>query len=76
MHWTFEQLEAANGKYLCFSKSESTCLLQKSGTGWKIGVSKKAISTEVALQFLNHQQATLTSKDERLPVKVLTIASC
>lgn len=68
MDWTTEQLEAANGKYLLFPESKSARLLQKSGGGWKIGVARKAISTKVALQFLNYQQATLANEKERIHV--------
>ena len=62
MHWTLERLEEANGKYLFFTKSQRCCLLQKSSMGWKIGDSRQATSTRVALQMLNYQQATLAFK--------------
>ena len=68
MHWTVQQLEAADGKYLLFPESKSARLLRKSGRGWKIGVARKAISTQVALQFLNYQQVTLALEDENIHI--------
>lgn len=61
-HWTTELLEAADGKYLYFPASKSTRLLRKSGRGWKIGVAKQAITSSVALQFLDYQKATLANE--------------
>jgi len=68
MHWTSERLEAADGKYLTFPTTKSARLLRKSGGGWKIGVARKAISTQVALQFLNYQQVTLAIEDESIHI--------
>ncbi len=68
MRWTAAQLESANGKHLYFPDRKTALLLQKCGTGWKIGVARKAISTQVALQFLNYQQATLAIEDEPIHV--------
>jgi len=62
MHWTTQQLEAANRKYLLFPESKSARLLRQSGTGWKIGDARKAASTQVVLQILSHQQVTLASE--------------
>jgi len=68
MHWTVQQLEAADGKYLLFPESKRARLLRKSGGGWKIGVARKAISTKVALQFLNYQQVVLALEDESIHI--------
>jgi len=68
MHWTVQQLEAAAGKYLFFPENKSARLLRKSGGGWKIGVARKAVSTKVALQFLNYQQVTLAVENESIHV--------
>jgi len=68
MHWTVQQLEAAAEKYLFFPDSKSARLVRKAGRGWKIGVARKAISTQVALQFLNYQQVTLPIEDESIHI--------
>ncbi|CAA9371915.1 hypothetical protein AVDCRST_MAG94-4229 [uncultured Leptolyngbya sp.] len=50
MRWKAQQLESAKGKYLYFPNRKTTCLLQKSGTGWKIGV---ALNEQYSLLSLN-----------------------
>lgn len=68
MDWTTERLEAADGKYLYFPTTKTARLLRKSGRGWKIGVAREAVSTQVALQFLNYHQVTLATEDERIHI--------
>jgi len=68
MHWTIQQSEAADGKYLYFPERKTTRLLRKSGISWKIGVVRKAVSTQVVLQFLNHHQVRLAMESESIHV--------